>query len=279
MNRLLMVVFAAVSIALVLFAFVRVDTQPKQPEVVENVVAEVKAQQAYVLAASRDLTTGSFLEASSVTWQPAGELDEAQLGEVFLKGVFEPADLMGSLVYRSLKKGDVLTADKLIRPEDNGFLSALLTPGMRAISLEMDPSGAGFGQLRPGNYVDVLLTSQSEIEEDTNGQPVFNNMAVETVLQNIRLLAIDARYSAHQKSSLERSPYDPVPVTFEVNLPDAEKLLLASKLGEISLVLRSIGDDSLLEQDALKWAKDISGAHDMEQQPTHAVTVVHGSKE
>lgn len=277
MSRWFIAAFAALSFVMLLTAFVWFDASTNSA--VHPSTAEPVKQSARVLVTNRTLTTGSFIEKSSLAWQDISSLDRAELGDVFLHGIFDAEEIAGSLAYQQIPAGTVLSPQMILRPEESGFLSALLQPGKRAISLELDPSGTGFGLLRPGNHVDVLLTSQSDIEHDANGAPIFNNMAVETVLQNIRLLAIGGNFSPHQKTAAVENSYDPVSVTFEVGLPDAEKLVLASKLGELSLVLRSNGDNSRVEQKPLKWAKDISGAYDMEQQPTQSVTVIRGNTE
>ncbi len=279
MNRIFIAVFAAVSLIFLLMAFVWFDTTNKTPNLMsDEAPVESKEETAKVLIVNRTLKTGAFVEENYLSWKKVSALETENLGTVFLHGVSEPKDLAGSIVYKTLEKGTILRPGMIVQPKESGYLATLLSPGKRAISLELDPMSGGFGQLRPGNFVDVLLTSQSEIEQDLNGQPVYNNIAVETVLQNVRLIAVGDHFSEHQKNRSERSAYDPLPVTFEVTLSQAETLLLSSKLGEISLVLRSFGDDVVETGDALKWAKDISGAHDMEQQPTQTVTVVRGGE-
>ncbi|HAS6343867.1 TPA: Flp pilus assembly protein CpaB [Vibrio vulnificus] len=274
MSRWYMAVFAALSIALFLAGFVWLDTSQAQPPSQPLSTVEHKAK---VLTNNRALAKGSFIERESLVWKEVSLAERESLGEVFLQPVFELDQIAGSVAVQFIPADSVLSPEMLLRPEQSDFLSALVKPGMRAISIELDPMAAGLGLLRPGNKVDVLLTSQSEIDQDANGTPIYNNMAVETVLQNIHLLAIGNQYSPHQKPEKSAKSYDPTSVTFEVSLQDAEKLVLASKLGELSLVLRGNNDQTEVANKPLKWAKDISGAYDLEQQPTQSVTVIRGN--
>ncbi|HBC3532783.1 TPA: Flp pilus assembly protein CpaB [Vibrio vulnificus] len=274
MSRWYMAVFAALSIALFLAGFVWLDTSQAQPPSQPLSTVEHKAK---VLTTNLALAKGSFIERESLVWKEVSLAERESLGEVFLQPVFELDQIAGSVAVQFIPADSVLSPEMLLRPEQSDFLSALVKPGMRAISIELDPMAAGLGLLRPGNKVDVLLTSQSEIDQDANGTPIYNNMAVETVLQNIHLLAIGNQYSPHQKPEKSAKSYDPTSVTFEVSLQDAEKLVLASKLGELSLVLRGNNDQTEVANKPLKWAKDISGAYDLEQQPTQSVTVIRGN--
>ncbi|MBE3651097.1 Flp pilus assembly protein CpaB [Vibrio navarrensis] len=274
MSRWYMAAFAALSIALFFSGFVWLDTSQTHSS---SPPIQPLEQRAKVLITTRALAMGSFIERDSLVWKEVSLTERETLGEVFLQPVFELDQIAGSVAVQFIPADTVLSPKMLLRPEQSDFLSALVKPGMRAISIELDPMAAGLGLLRPGNKVDVLLTSQSDIEHDANGTPVYNNMAVETVLQNIHLLAIGNQYSTHQKVDKAAKSYDPTSVTFEVSLQDAEKLVLASKLGELSLVLRGNNDQTEVANKPLKWAKDISGAYDLEQQPTQSVTVIRGN--
>lgn len=275
MSRWIVATFAAASFAMLLTAFVWYDTS--KPSTAPQTTTVPVEQFAKVMVVNRTLVTGSFLDKSSIEWKELSSLELAQLGSVFLQGVFDIDDVAGSIATQSILAETVISPDMLLHPDDAGFVSAIVTPGMRAISLRLDPTGAGFGLLRPGNNVDVLLTSQSDIEQDANGTPIYNNIAVETVLQNVRLLAIGNEFSPHQIDTETLNGYDPVAVTFEVIPSDAEKLVLASKLGELSLVLRSNQDQATTTHKPLKWAKDISGAYDLDNQPTQSATVIRGN--
>ena len=122
---------------------------------------------------------------------------------------------------------------------------------MRAVSIRIKPETASGGFIAPGDYVDVMLSIEWKTTvTDENGNKLPEGTALmlpdgdqmvevttETVLRNVKVLAID--------QSLGRSADDgPADLgktaTLEVSLSDTEKLLTASKLGSIALVLRSM---------------------------------------
>lgn len=99
------------------------------------------------------------------------------------------------------------------------------------MTLELTQAGVSHGLLRPGNWVDVVLTNESYAESGST--PKY---AATTVLEGVRLLAIGAvvtEFIAKQPVENVGNPnsYEPVRVTFEVSPSDAKHLLLAQRLG------------------------------------------------
>jgi len=90
-----------------------------------------------------------------------------------------------------------------------------------------DVSGvAGFVQ--PNDSVDVLITRTL---------PDSNQSVTDVLLQNIRVLAID-----QEAKNSDGTPKLARSATFEVTPLDAQKLALAQKAGQLSLVLRKPGE-------------------------------------
>ena len=95
------------------------------------------------------------------------------------------AGLRGSLVRKFLDTDSPVTLQDLLRPRDQGFLASVLAPNSRAISIKVDAESGVSGLIRPGDYVDVVLT---QVVEKTD---VARRAVSETVLRNIRIIAID----------------------------------------------------------------------------------------
>jgi pilus assembly protein CpaB len=88
-----------------------------------------------------------------------------------------------------------------------------------------DVDGVG-GFVLPGDHVDIGLTRQVDKTNATN----------EVVLQNVRVLAIDQIADERlEKPAVVKA------VTLEVDVIGAQKLALASAVGNLSLVLRKAG--------------------------------------
>jgi pilus assembly protein CpaB len=107
---------------------------------------------------------------------------------------------------------------------------AILREGKKAIAIRVTNVESIAGFLVPDQPVDVVLTRQRE------GSSVSN----EVVAQDARMLATD-RLPADRGDS----PLDTRSVVVEVDITDAQKLLLASQVGTLSLVLRNAGEPRL----------------------------------
>ncbi|HET6606874.1 MAG TPA: Flp pilus assembly protein CpaB [Rhodopila sp.] len=141
--------------------------------------------------------------------------------------------LVGSMTRRAFAQGDVVREGDVIKPGEHGFLAAALQPGMRAVTITVD-TGTGAGDLiGPGDRVDLILT-QTLTDQNL---PAAHRVAAETVLSDVRVLAID------QKLVLGASA--PAPdrgnrtVTLEVTEGQAQRISVASLLGHLSLSVRS----------------------------------------
>jgi pilus assembly protein CpaB len=163
-----------------------------------------------------------------------------------------PADsaVVGAVARRRILVNEPISPDQLIQRGDKSIGSAVVSPGMRAVSIGISPATASGGFIAPGDYVDVMLSIEWKPGVDQNGkrQPEGSatllpdgdqlvKVTTETVLRNVKVLAIDQSLGR----SAEEGPADVgKTATLEISLSDAEKLLTAAKLGPIALVLRSM---------------------------------------
>ncbi|MBV8686069.1 MAG: Flp pilus assembly protein CpaB [Alphaproteobacteria bacterium] len=190
-----------------------------------------------VLVATRSLPVGTIIDAEALRFQrwPEGLVQPAY----FIKGKpgVNPAELIGTVVRNEITAGQPLTQGALIKPGERGFLAAALGPGMRAITVAVSPTSSVAGFVFPGDRVDMVLT-----QEVSNGDgPSLK--ASETIIRNIRVLATDQRMDAKGedgKPVVERFSS----VTLEATPKIAEKIAVAQTIGQLSLSLRSIADNS-----------------------------------
>jgi pilus assembly protein CpaB len=136
------------------------------------------------------------------------------------------SDVIGHGVIIPMTKGEFILSTKLAGDNAGAGLPALITNGMRAISVRVNEVVSVAGFVTPGTRVDVLLTGTptSGTEEETT-----------TVLQDVLVLA-----SGH---TLERTStgeaQNTAVITLLVTPDDAEKLTLAASQGKIQLALRN----------------------------------------
>ena len=111
-------------------------------------------------------------------------------------------------------------------PGQRATLSSMLDPGKRAVTVRVDDVRGVAGFIQPGDRVDVVLIR-------TEAESRSNESSSDVILQSAKVLAID-------QVTGERSEQPTVAkaVTLEVNPEDAQKILLATNIGRLSLILR-----------------------------------------
>lgn len=210
-----------------------------------------------ILVASRALRAGSLLgpEDLSQTQVP----QEAAPPGSRADSPAARAALVGGMLRRSLAAGEALRAgEDVLRPGDRGFLAAVLGPGLRAISIGVDAVSGAAGLVWPGDRVDLLLTQAL----DETGLPAARRVAGETVLADLRVIAIDQTL-VQGAVSLENGPERAGrTVTLEVTPAQAERVAVAARLGRLSLSVRAALPPEALPatRTPLTWGGDVSSA-------------------
>ena len=108
-------------------------------------------------------------------------------------------------------------------------LAAIVGEHMRAVTLRVDDVVGVAGFLLPGNRVDVVSAFQ-----------VSGETRSETVLQNVRVLAVD-----QTASTSKNEPVVVRAVTVEVTPEDAEALIRARQRGSLQITLRNPLDTAI----------------------------------
>ena len=210
---------------------------PSAPVVVEAPPPPV-VQSVEVFAASRDLLVGTLLTASDVTYVP---LEPTAVSSSHLRrDVAEPSTVLGSVARTALLAGMPLTSAGLVRPGQQGFLAAALLPNHRAVTIVVNQATSHAGLIAPGDRVDVIFTMQ--VASDGSSQLTSFSR---TVLENIRVVAVDRRVEnvapeAEPVESENGQQESGNTVTLEVLPPEADRLVLATTRGSVSLALRPL---------------------------------------
>jgi pilus assembly protein CpaB len=183
-----------------------------------------------VLVARNTIPTGSIVKPDDLRWQswPQGSLAPTYIVE----GRRPLSDFVGALARGLIAAGEPVTEGKLVLAGTRGFMSAVLQPGTRAVSVPITATSAVSGFIYAGDRVDVLLTHV------VNGEKSGQHTATETVLRNARVIAMDQRldYSPGDKPDIAKT------ATLELTPKQSEIVTLAVKMGDLSLVLRSLQD-------------------------------------
>ncbi len=171
--------------------------------------------------------------------------EEAIHPDFYLESAINTDTFKEYVADRPISPGEPITKSNIVDSKNQGALAALVRPGMRAVSISVDPHSISSGLVVPGDIVDVIVTYNLD---DTQKNDVLS----QHILCSIRVLALDQRTHEHINEPLnvkaeanQNQPMIPKTATLEVSSPQAELLLTASKVGTISLSLHPA--NSLME--------------------------------
>lgn len=173
------------------------------------------------------------------------------------------SEVENQVAIATIKAGEPLMRTKVV-PFDESALNRRIPDGMRAVTIgirdDQDVIGVA-GHLRPGMFVDVLVTlfvSTREIEKGPlAGIPGADQTGLKaetrTIFQNVKIIAVgrDARLQTAQVArpvSLEEDLANKN-VTVVLKPDEAQKLVLAQAVGRITLVLRNFNDNTVTPLD------------------------------
>jgi pilus assembly protein CpaB len=206
------------------------------------VTAEVEAPRSTeVFVPAAHLAAGTILRAEHLT--SIGLADSAITPELVVADDAGRTLLIGSVARQPLPRGVPIARSATVQPGERGFLAAVLPQGKRAISIPISETAGISGLVQPGDRVDIILTysiSGGTIDAERDVK------ASETVITNLRVLALDQRLGANEQIREASGNVAPVPVartaTLEVTPRQAEMITLSTTLGDLSLVLNSVRD-------------------------------------
>ncbi len=205
---------------------------------------KAEAQQAIelnkILVAGKNLKEGDIIHLGDLKWESWPVL---AMEPTFIKqGILDIQSLTGSVVRTHITRGEPVLSDYLIKPGEKGILAALISPGMRAISIDVTAQSVSSGLIAPGDHVDVI---QSKSGQGPGGVPIVESR---TIVKNVKVLAVDLELA----STHEKPKTTPKVVTLEVTPAQAEKISAAAKEGAVSLSLKSIKKGKVYEETPAK---------------------------
>ncbi len=198
-----------------------------QAAIAPNVVATSKVKIRHVVVASQSLRFGVKLSKKNLTevkW-PSGAIPSGSFAskDELLNG-------KSRSVLTSIEKNEPVLKWKITGPGQRASLSALISENdMKAITIRVNDVKGVAGFILPGDRVDIYLKKNKKA---SSGSRQFTDL----LLQNIKVLAVDQiADNKTEKTAIAKA------VTVEVNAFSAQKLVLATSAGRLSLALRRAG--------------------------------------
>ena len=198
-----------------------------------------------IVVAKRDIAPGHTLE--------AGDLATAAFPpDSVPRGSFrEEAQLNGRVAAIQVIKGQPLLDSFLAMQGSGAGAQAIVPPGMRAVTLEVNETSGVAGLLVPGCRVDVVSTLPDQQTKISIAR---------TIVQNVKVLAVGQRLTvnnagAKNESAMSAEAAVARSVTLLVKPREAEAIELASSSGRTRLVLRGSFDEGLRQGDGVSVAE------------------------
>jgi pilus assembly protein CpaB len=233
MNTSRVVVLGVAALAAGAAAFIARGLLGGGTEKVKALPAPPPVAMSEVLVASGNLQPGAELTPSSVHWEnwPKSAVDSS-----FITHTEEP-DLdhivNGTVVRAPVVAGEPLTPAMMVHADSAGIMAAMVSPGMRAVSIAISTESGAGGFILPNDRVDVILTKQVSETPKRFGSRIL--------LNDVRVLAVDQTYKEDkdQKVVLAKT------ATLELTPAQAQLTELGAATGTLSLALRALGDSGL----------------------------------
>ena len=158
---------------------------------------------------------------------------------------------------RTIDKDEPINTRAILEEGKKGgnYVAASLGAGMRAVSISIKAETSVAGFVRPGDFVDIIMTYQVKVKGDAKdaARDIIQKFASETILSGIKVLAVDQiSNDEEKKAKVGRT------ITLEVDRTGAESLALARTMGKLSLALRRLGEEG---EDAKKSRHLTTDAH------------------
>lgn len=277
-RMVMLAVFAVISAAVTfLLAKTWIDSQRDQLRRQQEAQKASTTESVNVLVAKSNLPAGLILAREHVEWKPWPEKGVAKT--FLMEGREKLDDVVGSVVRGGIIAGEPIAKGRVVAPGDRSFLAAVLRPDMRAIAIKVRPEISVAGFIKPGDYVDLVLLHSAI---PPTAEAAIRHRIAETILTDVRVIAVDQKPEDQSgDASVSKT------VTLEVTRKQVEMVSVATQLGTLTLVLRSLARPDAQPDQISKAPESLSRTWDSEVShvlpsigsPKDRVKVIRGNKD
>lgn len=247
------VVLAAIAAVIVL----RMSSSPAPQPTAQTAPVQQEISTTPIYVAAQPIPVGTTVSPEMITTQPWPS-------HLVLDG-FVTADsdqkIEGMVSRAAFQQNEPILLNKLSNMNDPNFLAGSLPKGMRVMTIQTNETEGVGGFVFPGDFVDVMLTHNITKyvtppgAEDLQQQ---NDTVTETVITNVKVLAVDQRASGSNATDDQGRLLIPRSVSLMVSPTDAQRLRLAQQKGTLTLTLRSLADRESADPLIATTDRDIS---------------------
>jgi len=203
-----------------------------------------------VVAAATDIPVGTKLDLSHVKVLQVSPEYAPENGYSELEAV------VGNVAKQGLYKGEIIVKPRIEEDVSGSRLAALISEGMRAITVKVDAVTGVAGFLHPGSRVDLIAVGRGNAK---------------TILQDLKILAVGTQVETKEGGAVKVAT-----ITLEVDPRQAE---IVAKAGKLRLTLRNPLDRDQVEppQKQVTAAEPTTKDEPRKRQILFAVDVVRGT--
>lgn len=201
-----------------------------------SATVEAPAPAVPVLVAAKDIALGERLIPIAVEWRdwPRGNLAPFMITREAKPAAIE--EFEGRRARVAILAGEPIAESKLLSADSGSLMSSLVRDGLRAISIRISDRSAAGGFILPEDRVDIISTVKVTIESGAFGASDKVIFFSSTLIENVRVLAINRTVPPVNESSIE----NPTVAVLELDPQQAELVARSQEQGELNLTLRSI---------------------------------------
>jgi pilus assembly protein CpaB len=201
-----------------------------------NTVVEPQIENVTVYVAARTIPARTEITAS--------DIKQTSMAKELLNSnaVTDPEEITGKYTLQSIIEGELIRSERLA-DEDSMYVSYMVPEGTRAVSINVTEQTNVANLVRPGDFVDMVVSFDKEEDAEGAIYPRITKM----LIQNVQVLALGQDVIL----SSDKLKEPPTTVTLAVKASDVEKFVFASEFGIIRLALRPVGDDSKINSQGI----------------------------
>lgn len=199
----------------------------------ENIEHIKKPEKTMILIAPTTLQPGEIISVEKLVWKE-WSIQSVSKQYITKDHKQELKEIDGAVVRHPIFGGEPVSLNNIIKMDGKSILSAVIRPGMRAVSVPYSKISNTPAFVSPGDIVDVVIPrrAQSKIYDE--------NLIGQTIIRGVRVLAVDNVLQRTSEKKDLSSPLSPRTMTLEVTADQAEDLAASIPEGQIVISMQSM---------------------------------------